>query len=109
MTWRPLPGPDDHTRELDSVLRRLNRTLGLARPDTVQLLEQHWTALVGSALAARCQVDSVRHGELVVVTSDPAVAEQLKWTANDLVGAVNAVCDGDAVTSVTVRVRPTTR
>lgn len=105
MSWRPLPSPDDHTRRLDAVIVGLTRTLGLARPDTMSLLEQHWTSLVGPAMAERCEVESVRHGEIVVVTSDPAVAEQLRWGAQDLIGAVNAICDGTAVESVRVRVR----
>jgi hypothetical protein len=55
--------------------------MGLARPDTVRLLEHHWRSLMGPGLADSCELESVRGGELVVVATDPAVAEHLRWSA----------------------------
>jgi hypothetical protein len=37
--------------------------------------------------------------------TDPALAEHLRWSAADLCSAVNAVCDGEVIDQVTVRVR----
>jgi predicted nucleic acid-binding Zn ribbon protein len=105
VTWRPLPSPDDHTRPVGAVLERLHRTLGLARPDTIATIESNWSSLVGARVAPRCRVEALRRGELVVRTDDPAVAEQLRWAAGDLAGAVNALCDGRVVERVSVRVR----
>lgn len=82
--------------------------MGLARPDTVQLLERHWTSLLGADLAPQCHLDAVRGTELVLSVTDPALAEHLRWSAGDLCAAVNAVCDGDVVDRVTVRVRRAT-
>ena len=100
-----MPGTRETTRELGSVLGRLNKTLGLARPDTVRLLDEHWPALVGTGLASKCQVDSVRHGELVVAVQDVAVAEHLRWSGPDLIAAANSVCGAEVLTKLVVRMR----
>lgn len=105
MTWEPLPEQHPGPRQLTSALTRLHSTMGLARPDTVRLLERHWTSLLGAELAPKCRLDAVRGTELVVSVTDPALAEHLRWSAADLCSAVNAVCDGDVIDQVTVRVR----
>lgn len=105
MTWEPLPDEVTAPRDLSSALGQLHRTMGLARPDTVRLLEHHWRSLMGPGLADSCELESVRAGELVVVASDPAVAEHLRWSARDLVAAVNELCDGTVVEDLVVKVR----
>jgi len=92
-------------KDLSSSLDRLSVTMGFARPDTVRLLERHWGALLGPDLAGQCRLDAVRGTELVVAVTDPAVAEHLRWSARDLCAAVNAICDGEVIDEVTVRVR----
>jgi hypothetical protein len=105
VSWEPLPDRDVPVRPLSSVLSRLHTTIGLARPDTVLLLERHWSSLLGAELAPRCRLEAVRGTELVVSVDDPAVAEHLRWSARDLCAAVNAVCAGEVVDELTVRVR----
>lgn len=87
------------------MLGRLHSTMGLARPDTVRVLEARWTSILGADLAPRCRLEAVRGTELVVSVDDPAVAEHLRWSARDLCAAVNAVCAGEVVDEVTVRMR----
>ena len=106
MGWEPLPDDRQTIRPVTSSLERLRRTLGLARSDTFAQVEESWPQLVGQRLAPHAQPRSLRDGVLVVVAQDPAVAEHLRWSANDLAQAVNAVCGGDQVTSVDVRVGP---
>lgn len=106
MTWEPLPGGDRTTRDLASVLERLHRTLGLARPDAVTSLEEHWESLLGVDLAARCRLDSLKHETLVVSVEDPAVAEHLRWSSRELIDSVNAVCGGEVARELQVRIRP---
>ena len=106
MTWEPLPGDAHEPLDLGGALARLQRTLGLARPDAVTAIQQHWTSLLGSELAAVSRLESLHHDTLVVAVDDPAVAEHLRWSANDLLGAVNAVCGGKVATELSVRVRP---
>ena len=105
MTWEPLPERESTPRDLGSVLGRLHVTMGLARPDTVAVLERHWTAILGADLAPRCSLEAIRGTELVVAVDDPAIAEHLRWSARDLCAAVNAVCDGEVVDELTVKVR----
>ena len=105
MTWEPLPGSRDTTRDLGSVLGSLHRTLGLARPDALASLQQHWTSLLGAELAERCELEALRHDALVVSVSDPAIAEHLRWSAREVVDAANAVCGGEVVRELQVRIR----
>jgi hypothetical protein len=90
---------------LAESLDRLHRTLGVARPDAVRVLESSWPALVGRQLAELCWLDSLQGGRLVVGTTDPAVAEHLRWQARDLAAAANDVCGGEVVDEVVTRVR----
>lgn len=105
MSWEPLPGDRSTMVELSSALGRLHRTLGLARPDSVTALRDHWSALLGRELAPRATLESLRHDTLVIAVSDPAVAEHLRWAERDLVGAANSVCGGEVVRHVEVRIR----
>lgn len=105
MTWEPLADGDAQPRDLSSVLGRLHTTMGLARPDTLVVLEDNWMSLLGTDLASRCKLDSVRGSELVVAVDDPAVAEHLRWSSSDLCAAINALCGGMVVESLAVRVR----
>lgn len=106
MGWEPLPDDRRTIRPVSASVDRLRRTLGLARADTFAQVEESWTQLVGPRLAPHAQPRSLRDGVLVVVAQDPAVVEHLRWSANDLAQAVNAVCGGDEVASVEVRVGP---
>lgn len=90
-----------------SSLGHLHRVLGLARPDTLRLLEEHWPSIVGARLATRCEVLSVRRGEMIVEVDDSALAEHLRWSARDLVAAADAVCGEGVVESLVVKVRRT--
>ena len=104
MSWEPLPEQVDHTHELSDVLGTLHRRLGLARPDVLATLEQHWVALLGPELAAQCRVESVRHDRLVLVVDDPAVAEHLRWSSKELLAAANSLCGGTAFAELAVKV-----
>ena len=103
MPWEPLPHERATIRPVSSSLERLRRTLGLARSDTFAQVETSWPQLVGPRLEPHARPVSLRDGVLVVIAPDPAVVEHLRWSANDLVAAVNAVCGGDAVRAVEVR------
>jgi hypothetical protein len=104
VSWEPLPQQVDHTHELSDVLGTLHRRLGLARPDVLATLEQHWVALLGPELAEQCRVESVRHDRLVLVVDDPAVAEHLRWSSKELLGAANSICGGTTFSELAVKV-----
>jgi hypothetical protein len=98
------PASDPEPVSLDDSLAALQRYLGTARPDGVTTLRAHWRSLVGDRFAGHCTLHSIRHGCLVVATSDPGVAEQLRWSAGDLAAAANAVLGRRELSSVEVRV-----
>ncbi|MGI9579027.1 MAG: DUF721 domain-containing protein [Microthrixaceae bacterium] len=102
MGWEPLPSKRQPVGLADS-LGGLQRLIGTARPDNLAVLEQHWSQVIGARLAGHCELHSLRHGTLVVATSDGAVAEQLRWMERDLAAAANSVLGADEITSVDVR------
>lgn len=106
MAVEPLPQDRDTLHSLSGSLGRLQRSLGLARPDTVRILEDSWAQLVGSRLAASCRIHSLRASTLTVAVDDPAIAEHLRWQAADLAAAANDLCGCDAVDKVEIRVAP---
>jgi hypothetical protein len=100
----PLPQHRRSTHRLDESLERLHRTMGLARPDAVAVIERSWTQLVGARLAGSCRLEALRGGRMVVAVDDPAIADHLRWQAGDLAGAVNDLCGGAVVTEVVTKV-----
>lgn len=107
MVIEPLPSGRRPVRTIGESMERVRLALGLARPDAVETIREHWVQLVGSRLARSCSVDSLREGRLVVSTTVPAVAEQLRWQTRDLCAAVGELCDDpELVRRVDVRVRP---
>jgi predicted nucleic acid-binding Zn ribbon protein len=105
MAWQPLPGDRSSVRSLQESLEALHRVLGLARPDTLRLLEDAWVQLLGRHLAERAHLESLVDGRLTVAVEDPAIAEALRWQAGDLAAACNELCGGEVVTEVVTRIR----
>lgn len=108
MAIEPLPENRESLHSLAGSLGRLERTLGLARPDTVRVLTESWRRLLGVDLASRCRFHSVRGRVLVVAVDDPAVAEHMRWQRSDLLAAANRMCGCDALESVEIRMDPRT-
>lgn len=104
MAIEPLPGRSDPL-QLQESLAHLRRYLGTARPDSLAVLGENWSQVIGRRLAAHCELHSLHHGRLIVSVADPAVAEQLRWTSNDLLGAANAVLGTEELVALDVRVR----
>jgi predicted nucleic acid-binding Zn ribbon protein len=105
MAIEPLPS-QRRPVELSESLARLGSLIGSARPDTLATVTSQWEQVVGSRLARHCRLRSLHDRTLVVEADEPAVAEQVRWSAGDLVGAVNAMVGRDAVDAVEVRVLP---
>jgi hypothetical protein len=92
----------DDLVSLDQSLASVQRFLGVLRPDALRTLQANWVLLVGGRLAAVCRLSSVRDGCMLIETSEPAVAEQLRWLATDLVAAANAVLGGAELNEISV-------
>lgn len=106
MAIEPLPQDRETLHSLGVSLGRLQRTLGLARPDTVRILADAWNQLVGARLAQLCWLHSVRGTHLVVGVSDPAVAEALGWQRSELAAAANELCGCEVFDTVEIRIDP---
>ncbi|UDY34341.1 DUF721 domain-containing protein [Dermatobacter hominis] len=106
MAIEPLPRDRETLHALSSSLGRLQRTFGLARPDTIRTLADAWPQLVGTRLATACRLHSLRDGRLTVAVDDPAVADSLRWQRSDLAAAANELCGCDVVEQVEIRVDP---
>ncbi len=104
MGIEPLPQDRRTTHALSESLERLHRTMGLARPDAVRVIEAAWPQLVGPRLARSCRLEALRGGRMVVAVDDPAVADQLRWQGADLAAAANELCGGAVVSEVVARV-----
>jgi len=95
-------------RRLGQSLEQWARIAGLGRLDLDGMIREHWTQLVGPRLARLTAPVRVRDGRLVVSASVPAAAEQIRWSAADLIRAIGEVSgDADAVRVVDVRVEGT--
>jgi predicted nucleic acid-binding Zn ribbon protein len=104
----PLPDARRAARPVGDSIERVRLVLGLGRADVLATVEEHWDQVVGPRLARISNPVTLRDARLVVETSVPAAAEQLRWQARDLAAAIGALCgDDDAVAQVDVRVRPT--
>ena len=62
-------------------------------------------SLLGAELAGRCRLESLHHETLVVAVEDPAIAEHLRWSSREVIDAANAVCGGEVVRELQVRIR----
>lgn len=82
----------------------LQKYLGTATPSSLMALSDSWDQVIGSKMANHCEIHSIKRGTLVLVTSEPAVAEQLRWMSGDLREAANAVLGRAEITAVEVRV-----
>jgi predicted nucleic acid-binding Zn ribbon protein len=102
----PLPTDRSPLRHVGDSLEQWRVVAGLGRLDVHQMIEEHWSQLIGPRLARITRPEQVRDGRLLVVTDVPAAAEQVRWQATDLVSAIGSVCgDRGAVVGVDVRVR----
>ncbi|CAB4728579.1 unannotated protein [freshwater metagenome] len=105
MSWEPLSTPADHTHDIADTIQILHRRLGLACSDVLSTLEENWVQLLGSELATHCVLESVRNEVLVVVVDDPAIADHLKWSRTELLGAANALSGGENFTDLKIKVQ----
>ncbi|MDE0603497.1 MAG: DUF721 domain-containing protein [bacterium] len=105
MGWEPLPnrsGPRKLSEALDQIASRLK----VPRSGVLKMVFAAWEDLVGSVMAAHSSPVRLVDGELVVAVDDPAWATEMRFFSAELIGRINAIAKEEAVTSLTVRVRP---
>ena len=105
MGWQPLhksSGPQRLGEALDRVTSRLKTP----RARVLKMVFEAWEELVGSVMAAHTSPVRLVDGELVVAVDDPAWAAEMRFFGSELIGRINDAAEEEAVTSLTVRVRP---
>ena len=95
---------DEPTRLSDGI-DRVARHLGLGPADLIQQVVDVWPEVAG-ALAEVSEPMVVRDGQLVISTTDPAVAEALRWRSTTLLTKLSEMLNNTAaITSMEVRLR----
>ncbi len=105
MAWEPLRTPSG-PRRLKEALDQVASRLKAPQAQVLKMVFESWEELVGSVLAAHSSPVRLVDGELVVAVDDPAWATEIKFFGGELIGRINAAAEEEAVTSLTVRVRP---
>lgn len=103
-TWRPAPG-DREPRPINESLDRLARRIGAPKSDTTAAVFARWEELVGPDLAAHARPESLRAGVLVLVTDDPAWANQLRFMAADILARVRSAVGSTELTDLRIKIR----
>jgi hypothetical protein len=96
----------DDPRPIAQGVDRLLSSLG-APPTRVTVdVAERWVDIVGPELARVTSPGSLKDGILVVTTTEPAVADHLKWSQRSVVAQANEVLGTDAIRAVQARVVP---
>lgn len=105
MGWEPLHKPSG-PRRLEEALDQVASGLKAPRAQVLRMVFEAWDELVGSVMAAHSSPVRLVDGELAVAVDDPAWATEMRFFSGELIGRINAAAEEEAVTSLTVRVRP---
>jgi|688.fasta_scaffold1141917_2 hypothetical protein len=105
MSWEPLSSSTDHTHDIAETIQILHRRLGLACSDVLSTLEENWVGLLGAELATHCTLESVHNQTLIILVDDPAIADHLKWSRAELLGAANALTGGQNFIDLKIKVQ----
>jgi predicted nucleic acid-binding Zn ribbon protein len=105
MTWCADRKPnDDLHRVADGLDGAVQRLTGVPTSVLDQVFSR-WEELVGPQIAPHAQPLSLRQGTLVIGVAEPAWATQLRFLSGVLLGRLEELGQGGAVTSIEVRVR----
>ena len=105
MAWEPLRKPSG-PRRLEESLDQVVSGLKAPRVQVLKIVFEAWEELVGTVMAAHSRPIRLVEGELVVAVDDPAWATEMKFFGGELVNRINAAAEDEAVTALTVKVRP---
>jgi predicted nucleic acid-binding Zn ribbon protein len=91
-------------RPIGDGVDRVLSSLGAPSSEVTIDVAARWVDIVGPQLARVTQPGSLRDGVLVVTTSEPAVADHLKWSERTVVAQANKVLGTTVVKAVRARV-----
>ena len=93
-------------KRLKEALDRFASGLRVPKSQVLRMVFDSWEGLVGSVMAAHSSPVRLVGGELVVTVDDPAWATEMRFFGAELIARINAAAEEEAVTSLTVKVRP---
>lgn len=99
-----MSGHRDGPRPIGQGVERFLAGLGAPPPEVTRDVATGWVDIVGAELARVTSPGSLRDGVLVVTTTEPAVADHLKWSERKVVERANQVLGSEAVRSLRTRV-----
>ena len=105
MAWEPLRKPSG-PRRLGESLDQVVSGLKAPRVQVLKMVFEAWEELVGTVMAAHSRPVRLVDGELVVAVDDPAWATEMRFFGGELIDRINAAAEDEAVTELTIRVRP---
>jgi hypothetical protein len=85
-------------------LERYLSSLGAPPPRVTVDVATRWVDIVGAELARVTEPGSLRDGVLVVTTTEPAVAEHLRWSEQAVVERANRVLGAEVIRGLRTRV-----
>lgn len=90
---------------VDRVLRHLRKPPS----DVLSLIFDSWRHLVGAVIADHSRPVNVREGVLTIEVDDPAVGEQLRWMADDVLTTIEKETGRNEIVRLVVRHASTPR
>jgi hypothetical protein len=89
-------------RPIADSVRVVSRQLGLPPPGVLEQVVALWGEVAGR-LAVVSEPLSVRHGRLVVLASEPAVAEALQWQSGTICDRLGQLAPDLGIEAMDVR------
>jgi hypothetical protein len=80
--------------------------LGLGDPSTLAVIAEHWTSIVGDAVAGHARLRTLRAGVLTIAVDAPPWATELRYLAGEVGSRISALVASDAVQEVRIVVEP---
>ena len=89
---------------LDRVLDSVMAGLGGPSVDTMVVLHERWSEVVGPEVADHARPRSIEGGRLRIVVDSPAWASHLRWAEAEILERLRTLAGPDEVTSVAIAV-----
>ena len=99
-----MSGGSGDPKPIGQGVERFLAALGAPPPKVTTDVSTRWVDIVGAELARVTTPGSLRNGVLIVTTTEPAVADHLKWSERSVVERANQVLGTEAVRALRTRV-----
>lgn len=97
----PLRAP----RHVGASLDQLLGTLEMPTLDTLSVVFQRWSEIVGADIARHCKPLAIDGDRLILMVDDPMWASEMQWLSEELLRRLNEFSNERPLRSVTVKQR----